>query len=376
MGAPILGWIAVVVATFSYGSLFVPVKNYDIHDGLVYQWFQCCGILLAGLLQALWRNDWEAPGMNAPGFYVCREGVVSGVFFQLANVLATQAVRTFGMSHYFTTQKVTNLGGALVVGVFGGRFGLPVQAPSDPMLALMGCLSVLLAMVPLGFTKVEEDEFNAKSHVQFEVTSPADKRPHLIPPQHCEMGGYLMLDEASSEPASPQPSPIFPRRPRESRGRGGWCAGLAWSLFAGFAFSFIYIPMLPWKHRMALQNVDFSSFDYFLSISVGLFIASTVYMLLGGAMKKYQGKKMMKSVLRPALLTGVLWSVASMAQLYSLAVMPYAVAYCLVCGGEVAVSLLWGIFVFKEATTSHNLICTMLAFLGVLIGVGLVAASK
>ena len=106
MGTHTLGWIAIVVATFSYGSLFVPVKNYDIHDGIVYQWFQCCGILLAGLLQALWRNDWEAPGLSAPGFYVCREGVLSGVFFQLANVLATQAVRTFGMSHYFTTQKV------------------------------------------------------------------------------------------------------------------------------------------------------------------------------------------------------------------------------------------------------------------------------
>lgn len=68
MGTHTLGWIAIVVATFSYGSLFVPVKNYDIHDGIVYQWFQCCGILLAGLLQALWRNDWEAPGLSAPGF--------------------------------------------------------------------------------------------------------------------------------------------------------------------------------------------------------------------------------------------------------------------------------------------------------------------
>ena len=184
-----------------------------------------------------------------------------------------------------------------------------------------------------------------------------------------------MLDEAVSEPTTPAPTPVFPRR-EHGRGHGGWCKGLAWSLFAGLAFAFIYIPILPWKHRMALENVEFSSFDYFLSISVGLFIASTAYMLLGGAMKKYQGRKLMKSVLRPALLTGVLWSVASMAQLYSLAVMPYAVAYCLVCGGEVGVSLLWGIFVFKEATTFHNLTCTMLAFLGVLIGVGLVAASK
>ena len=374
MESPAFGWIAIVVATLCYGSLFVPVKNYDIHDGLVYQWFQCCGILLAGLLQAAFQNDWDAPGLNAPGFYVCREGLLSGVFFQLANVLATQSVKAFGMSNYFTTQKVTNLGGALVVGVFGDRFGLPVTHPGDPFLALLGCLSVLLAMVPLAFTRVEEDDTDYLRVRQVSGALTGDKRPHLIPPQHSDMGGYLMLDEATSEPVSPAPSPVFPRRVAAKP--GDWCKGLIWSLLAGLVFAFIYIPLLPWKHRMKEQHANFSSFNYFLSISIGLFMASTAYMLLGGAMRKYQGKKLMKSVLRPALLNGVMWSIASMAQLYALAVMPYAVAYCLVCGGEVAISLLWGIFVFNEASTPHNLRCTMLAFLGVLLGVALVAASK
>lgn len=209
---------------------------------------------------------------------------MSGVFFQLANVLATQAVRTFGMSHYFTSQKVTNLGGAFVVGVFGGRLGLPVTAPGNPILALMGCLSVLLAMVPLSFTKVEEEQ-SANKYIQFQdIGSPKDKKPHLIPPRHSDMGGYLMLDEASSEPSTPMVSP------RHSSA-GSWCRGLSWSLTAGLAFSLIYIPLLPWKHRMTLQNVKCSSFDYFLSIAVGLFISSTAYMLLGGAMRKYQGRR-------------------------------------------------------------------------------------
>ena len=127
---------------------------------------------------------------------------------------------------------------------------------------------------------------------------------------------------------------------------------------------------------MKEQRVVFSPFDYFLSISVGLFMASTAYMFAGGAFRKLQGKKMKKSVLRPALLNGMMWSAASMAQLYALAEMPYAVAYCLVCGGEVAVSLLWGICVFKEATTAHNLRCTLVAFCGVVLGVVLVAFSK
>ncbi|CAJ1373815.1 unnamed protein product [Effrenium voratum] len=368
------GWISIFIATLGFGSLFVPVKNYEIYDGLVYQWFQCCGILLAGLTHAVCMNDWNASGLSAPGFYVCREGLLSGVFFQLANVLATQSVKRFGMGNYFTTQKVTNLGGAFVLGVYGDRFGLPCNPPRSPLLALGGCFCVMLGMVPLGFTESEDGKGD-------------DKRPHLIPPQHCDLGGYLMLDETSemgsalgtpvyprSEPGSGRATPVIPARSRPSS--AAWFQGLAWSLLAGMVFAVIYIPVLPWKQRLSQENVTFSPFDYFLSISVGLFMSSTAYMLLGGAMRKYQGKKMMKSVLRPALLNGIMWSIASMAQLYALAVMPYAVAYCLVCGGEVAVSLLWGIFVFNEAATPHNFRCTMLAFSGVLVGVVLVAASK
>lgn len=207
----------------------------------------------------------------------------------------------------------------------------------------------------------------------------------MIPPHHADMGGYLMLedDAQDDDPSGDMDvtrrryvlSPA-PAKTRKQSGRAGWFIGLAWSLLAGLAFAVIYVPILPWRHRMKAQGALCSPFDYFLSISIGLVMASTAYMLVGGAMRRLQGKKMMKSVLRPALLNGMMWSVASMAQLYALAEMPYAVAYCLVCGGEVAVSLLWGVCVFKEASTAHNLKCTLLAFAGVVVGVILVALSK
>ncbi|CAE7367359.1 Tmem144 [Symbiodinium natans] len=370
-------WIAVLVATLGFGSLYVPVKNYEIHDGLVYQWFQCCGILLAGLIYACCRNDWDAVGRSSPGFYVCREGLLSGLFFQLANVLATQSVKSFGMSNYFTTQKVTNLGGALFLGLYGSQLGLPSVPPRSPAMAIAGSVCVVVAMVPLAFTKLEGKEPPPSTA----SASPAlpDRRPHLIPPHHGDMGGYIMLEDDPQDPADNLTVTTLSAgdagTPRHA-GRSSWFVGLAWSLLAGLAFAAIYVPILPWRHRMKEQRVVFSPFDYFLSISVGLFMASTAYMFAGGAFRKLQGKKMKKSVLRPALLNGMMWSAASMAQLYALAEMPYAVAYCLVCGGEVAVSLLWGICVFKEATTAHNLRCTLVAFCGVVLGVVLVAFSK
>jgi len=78
---------------------------------------------------------------------------------------------------------------------------------------------------------------------------------------------------------------------------------------------------------------------------------------------------MAKSVLRPPLLAGFVWAGACYCQLYAAVVLPYAVAYCLVVGGGLAVSLLWGVFRFKEATTVRNRRCIACTFVGMLVGI-------
>lgn len=37
-GSSATGYLAVGVATFFFGSNFVPVKRYEAHDGMYYQW--------------------------------------------------------------------------------------------------------------------------------------------------------------------------------------------------------------------------------------------------------------------------------------------------------------------------------------------------
>merc|ERR1719221_540541 len=118
------GFAAAFVACICYGSYFVPVKTYEIHDGIVYQWYQCCGIMLSGLALALASNDWTA-STTSSGFYVAPEGLLSGLLFQVANITATLSVKAFGLGNYYTVHQVTNLGVTFVVGVFGPQFGIP-----------------------------------------------------------------------------------------------------------------------------------------------------------------------------------------------------------------------------------------------------------
>jgi len=116
-------------------------------------------------------------------------------------------------------------------------------------------------------------------------------------------------------------------------------------------------------------------FDSFFSMCVGLYLASTLWLLLGGAWKRYRGERMEKSVLRPALGSGLIYAVALFSFLYSMMVLPYAVAYAFTVGGGLAVSLLWGTCVFGEASSPYNRRCVMYSFLGVAVGVVLLGIS-
>ncbi|CAE7695976.1 TMEM144, partial [Symbiodinium sp. CCMP2456] len=74
------GFVAVLASALLYGSYFVPAKKYDIRDGLVFQWYQCSGIMLAGLVCAAVRNVWS-DDFRSSGFYVAPEGLISGFLF-------------------------------------------------------------------------------------------------------------------------------------------------------------------------------------------------------------------------------------------------------------------------------------------------------
>lgn len=85
--------------------------------------YQCSGILVAGLLSSLLRNDWGAKGEESPGFYVCPNGLFSGFLFQLGNICAMKSVKLCGLGSYYTLHEVTQLGITFLFGVFGSSIG-------------------------------------------------------------------------------------------------------------------------------------------------------------------------------------------------------------------------------------------------------------
>ena len=48
-----LGFTCVAISTLFFGSNFVPVKRYETHDGMFFQWVMCCAIFIVGLIVQL-----------------------------------------------------------------------------------------------------------------------------------------------------------------------------------------------------------------------------------------------------------------------------------------------------------------------------------
>lgn len=177
---PLQGFIAAGLCAFFFGSCYVPVKKHEVYDGLVFQWFQCSGIMICGIIFAIVSNDWPAIGSptQPQGFYLAYEGLLSGFMFTIANIGATLSVKFVGLGTYFTLHELTNLGGSFLIGTLGQKVGVPSQPPRDISLALAGLLLVFAGAVPIMYMEpVEPPSQEAKESAVSDLSAAAAGPP-------------------------------------------------------------------------------------------------------------------------------------------------------------------------------------------------------
>merc|ERR1719506_1165336 len=126
---------------------------------------------------------------------------------------------------------------------------------------------------------------------------------------------------------------------------------------------------------MKAAGQDASASHFVFAVCLGSSLASTGWLVFWSTVKKYQKKKLDKSVLRPALAAGGIYYVAMFLEFYALAKLPYAVAYVGTTGLALSFSMGWGIFVFGEMKTAHNRLMAAMSFLGVISGAACLALA-
>ncbi|KAL5966919.1 hypothetical protein TSMEX_005348 [Taenia solium] len=53
LNTPTAGWVAIVVCAICFGTNLIPVKKFNMGDGLGFQWLMCTGILIVGVVVQL-----------------------------------------------------------------------------------------------------------------------------------------------------------------------------------------------------------------------------------------------------------------------------------------------------------------------------------
>ena len=82
-----VGYLAVGISVFFFGSNFVPAAKYPIGDGLSFQFFLCCGIWITGLVVNLIVGN--------PPFYPLV--LIGGVLWTTGNVLSVFVIPINGL---------------------------------------------------------------------------------------------------------------------------------------------------------------------------------------------------------------------------------------------------------------------------------------
>ncbi|CAG2194728.1 Transmembrane protein 144 [Mytilus edulis] len=149
------GFITAGIAVLFFGSVPLPVKKYETGDGLFFQWIFCSGVMLAGIVVQLIRQQ-------PPFFPIAMTG---GVVFAFGNICVVPIVKTIGLGLGFGIWSMVCLLSGWSTGRFG-FFGVDKSIPEHITMNYLGVAICVLSafvfvMVKTEVTPVQDEETEA-----------------------------------------------------------------------------------------------------------------------------------------------------------------------------------------------------------------------
>lgn len=425
-----VGFIGAAVAAVFFGSNFVPVKKYDVADGVFFQLFLGIGIFIVGVVV---NGIQEAPKFHP-------FAMLGGVLWATGSICVVPIVRAIGMGMGLLIWGGTSL----VMGWACGRFGLlgnVESVPANPGLNYGGVVLSLVSIFIFIFVKSEgvvSKKLNADgspaSSSHYDALHPQQRltidmeSPSEHPTDHTDHvgGGGGAHDEAHS--ASEDETWIDHLSPGRKR-----LMGVVLSIFSGvlygtvrsnlgraarvracvrvfaaaavfFAlgvFSSIHVLCFhasPFTHSLPavrapaprplagnnfnppkyVQNhyagASQQDLDYVFAHFTGIFITCVFFFCVYALSRKNQ-PKVFPRVALPAMASGVMWAIAQVGFFIANRHLSLAVSFPIVSTCPGVVGALWGVFVFREIRGRRNILILLVAFAVTFAGVIMNALS-
>ncbi|KAL7719635.1 Transmembrane protein [Entamoeba marina] len=380
VGSLIAGYVSVVVSVILFGSVWAVPKiprKFPLSDGIFYQWTMCVGIFLTGVFTMLIRGSIQGGPIYLEPF-----AMIGGALWTTGNLLCVPVLQMIGISLGPAIWGIGNMVTGWVTGTFG-LFGLHSDM-DDLNIFWLNCVGALLAalsvpcyalMKPknaenkndqdsefgtrhkgsnvydlkyndLDSDNSENEEMDKTHTLNEKLTNESMMEEPLMTKDNKPNTLVSIMNETSSQSIKEHPQEESPliifisKLPATIQKFLGFFLAIIAGTFFGSNFD-------PPKY---LQDNGLSSpngIDYVLSHFLGIFVASTIYVMCYIIM--FRNKPIVhKESIMPGFIAGIMWGIAQVCWFIANSNLPYVVSYPLITTGPGLVSALWGIAVFKE----------------------------
>jgi len=322
------GFLGALVAVVCFGSYAVPVKMFPTGDGIVFQWIECCAILVVGFLVEL---------IVGTPYYFEPLAMIGGALWCLGNVTVIPIVDSIGLGLGMLVWGIVNM----VIGWSTGHFGIFVskETVQYPILNYIG---VFIAAASIGIY------FPIKTETKKVVTETNEERTPLMI-NVTDTKSEITPDSNQNPPKSSPHKKLF---------------GIVGAFIAGGLYGFNITPV----SHLQDEYPNASPLAFAMSLFTGIFLMSTLVLIIYCIAKKNKPQFYPQSIL-PALIAGTLWAIAQSGWFVGNKNLGLTVAFPIICTGPGIVASLWGVFVFQEIRGMRNFVFLGTAFLTTVVGI-------
>jgi len=335
MSGQAIGFACAGVAVICFGSNFVPVKKFETGDGVFFQWILCCAIWLSGMVVNIARGFPQfQPFAMLGGFLWCT-----------GNMMVVPVIKMIGLSLGMLIWGLANL----LMGWGSGNFGILGVSKQDVSFPILNYLGVTICTLSLAIY------FFVDTNLDDKKDKPLDENENLI-------NDNFSIPEEKEETSWVDKLSLTQKR----------IIGVALSIISGILY---VVNFNPPTYLMEHGGHSTNGLDYVFSHFCGIWITSTAYFLIYCIVKK-NNPVLYPKVVIPAIISGVLWSLADISWFVANQNLLMVVAFPIIATGPGVVASLWGIFAFREVKGKRNLLILCLAFSFTIVGVIFIALSK
>ncbi|MCP9258739.1 hypothetical protein DINM_001744 [Dirofilaria immitis] len=319
------GLIACGISTCLFGSILVPIKQFDPGDGFFLQWVMDAGIFLFGMI----INAYE----GFPKFYPL--AMLGGAIWAIGNASSTTILRSIGMGMGALIWCTT----CCLIGWASSRFGLfglKENVPNSVILNYAGLLFILFGGAL--FTLVESTpQINCLNKIQeTRNSSTIDLELSALPLKSRRTGCEELKLFHSDD------------RKNGNSKKSEFCNGIILSLFAGVSFGLTFVPVIYiQEHPNQFENATSEALPYVFAHYTGIFITGTIILVIYTIIKL--NKPMVNhQIILPAFTSGIMWAIAQTSWFVANNYIPQSISFPINSMVPGVIAVLWSVIYFRK----------------------------